>query len=63
MFFTYFAVKLGHFIINDFLCICNKHASLTAKIKERRKKISFIGSATEVVQTLKLKEKKIKREI
>jgi len=33
----FFAVNLGHFIINYFFT-CNKHASLTAKIRKRRKK-------------------------
>jgi len=39
-FFPYIAVRLGHFIHNEF-SICNKHASLTAKIGKQRK-IKFL---------------------
>jgi len=46
--FLFFGVKLGHFTINDFLSISNKHTSLPAKKWKnsyRAKKKSFIGSA------------------
>jgi hypothetical protein len=43
-FFRFFAVKLGHFIINEFFFLCNKHTSLTLKIGKLKK--GFIGSAS-----------------
>jgi hypothetical protein len=37
--FSVFAVKLGHFIINDFfLYVTNKQASLTGKIGKNKEK-------------------------
>ncbi len=36
--FSFFTVKLGHFITNDFFSICNNHWNLTAKVGKWRKK-------------------------
>jgi len=35
--FLFWAVKLCHFIINDFFSMCNKHATLTTKIRKQGK--------------------------
>jgi len=37
--FPFFAVKLGHIIINDFFSLGTKHTTLTAKIGKKKKKL------------------------
>jgi hypothetical protein len=43
--FPFFAVKLGHFIVNTFFFTCYKHSSLAAQIgKQKKTKFGWIDS-------------------
>ena len=47
--FPFFAVKLGHFIVNTYYRICYKHSSLRAKMGKWRKiKVGRIASICEL---------------